>query len=147
MATVEMSREYPVDRKDLWDHLTNPENLPTFYNNAIDASSERFAEPGDTIDMTYRVLGRNSDGTITLLEVEPGERIKLRGEVRGLPPVEHEWVYRDSGNGTRLEVRMQTEEVDSWLGRSLDRFLIPRQLEKDLERSLDNIDTFVGVEL
>lgn len=147
MATVEMSREFPVERKDLWDRLTDPENLPAFYNNMIEASSDRFEEPGDTIEVTYRLLGRNSPGTITMTALEPGERMKLRGEVHGVPPVEHEWVYRDTEGGTQLDVRMESVEVDSWLGRSLDRFLIPRQLEKDLGRSLDNIEVLIGAEM
>ena len=147
MATVEMSREFPVERKELWDRLTDPENLPAFYNNVIDASSGRFTEVGDTIEMTYRLLGRNSAGTVTLIEVEPGERIRFRGEVPGVPPVEHEWVYRDTDDGTQVDVRMESVEVDSWLGRSLDRFLIPRQLEKDLERSLDNIEVLFDADL
>ncbi len=146
MATVEMSREYPADRKELWDRLTDPESWPTFYNNMIEAHADRFSEPGDTASTTYRILGRNTNGTVRLLEFEPGERIKLRGELKGLPPVEYEWVYADSEGGTTISAHMESVEVDSWLGRTLDRFLIPRQLEKDLARSLDNIEALVGID-
>ena len=146
MATVDMSREYPTERKALWDQLTDPEQLPTFYNNMIEARSERFTEPGDTVDVTYRLLGRNVAGTITLTDIVPGERLHVRGEIKGLPPVEHDWRYEDTDDGTRVSVRLETQEVESWLGRSLDRLLIPRQLEKDLSRSLDNIDTILEVQ-
>ena len=147
MATVEMSREYPAERQQLWDRLTEPENWPTFYNNMIEARGERFSEPGDTVSTTYRVLGRNTSGTVRLLEVEPGQRIRFRGELKGLPPVEHEWSYTESEGGTTISAHMESVEVDSWLGGTLDRFVIPKQLEKDLARSLDNIEALVGVDL
>lgn len=147
MATVDMSREYPVERQQLWDRLTDPEHWPTFYNNMIEARADRFTEPGDTASTTYRVLGHNTSGTVQLLEFEPGEHIKIRGELKGLPPVEYDWVYSDSEGGTTISVHMESVEVDSWLGRTLDRFLIPRQLEKDLARSLDNVEALVGVDV
>ena len=147
MATVEMSREYPVDRKQLWAHLTDPQNWPSFYNNMISAEAGRFSEPGDAVATSYRVLGRNTDGSVTLLAIDPEERIRLRGELKGLPPTEFDWRYTDTENGTRIDVHMETGEVDSWLGRTLDRFVIPRQLEKDLGRSMDNIEALVGVAL
>jgi uncharacterized protein YndB with AHSA1/START domain len=147
MATVEMTREYPVARRQLWDHLTEPANWPSFYNNMIDVEASRFAEPGDQVTATYRMLGRNTKGTIALLDIEPGERLRLRAELKGLPPVEFTWVYRDADVGTRIDVQMESVEVDSWLGRTLDRFLVPRQLEKDLGRSMDNIEALVGVDV
>ena len=147
MATVEMSREYPAERKQLWEQLTEPENWTSFYNNMIEARADRFSEPGDAATTTYRVLGRNTTGTVQLLEIEPGERIKIRGELKGLPPVEYDWTYVDSEGGTTISVHMESVEVDSWLGRTLDRFVIPRQLEKDLARSLDNVEALVGVDM
>lgn len=147
MVTVEMSREYSVDREVLWEQLTAPDNWPTFYNNMIEARADRFSEPGDTASTTYRVLGRSTSGVVQVLEIVPGERLKIRGELRGLPPVEYDWTYADSEGGTTITVHMESVEVDSWLGRTLDRFLIPRQLEKDLARSLDNIEALVGVDL
>ncbi len=147
MATVNMSREFQVERKQLWDRLTDPEMWPTFYNNMIHADPARFAEPGDRVACTYRVLGRNTEGTVTLLEIEPAERLRLRGDLKGLPPVEYDWIYSDTEQGTRIDVNMGSVEVDSWLGRTLDRFVIPKQLEKDLGRSLDNVESLVGVEI
>jgi hypothetical protein len=147
MATVDMSREYAVEREQLWGHLVDPANWPTYYNNMIDTEPGRFSEPGDTVSCRYRLLGRTVEGTITLVEWVAPQRIKLRGELKGLPPVEHEWTYTDSDGGTTVSVHMETPEVESWRDRVLDRFVIPRQLEKDLRRSLDNIEDLVAVGL
>jgi hypothetical protein len=144
MSTVEMSRAYPIDRKVLFDHLTDPTVWPSYYNGMIEVDPpERFAEPGDTLLARHRLLGRVVDVHVTLLELRAPDRIRLRAEVAGLPPMEHDWRYHESEGGTRVEVTMTSAEVDSWLGRSLDRFVVPRQLEKDLGRSLDNIEDLV----
>lgn len=147
MTTVEMHREFPVDRQRLFDYLSRPANWPTYYNNMIDAEDGRFSEPGDAVSVTYRILGRNTPGTVTLLEMAPGERARLRAEMKGLPAVTHAWTYADADGGTTISVLMETTEVESWLGRVLDRFVIPAQLEKDLGRALDNIDSLAPVEL
>jgi hypothetical protein len=144
MSTVEMTREYAIDRKVLFDYLTDPTNWPRYYNGMVEVvPPERFAEPGDSLTARHRLLGRLTDVEVTLLELHAPDRIRLRAVVSGLPPVEHDWTYHEIDDGTRVEVMMSTPEVDSWLGRTLDRFVVPRQLEKDLRRSLDNVTDLV----
>jgi hypothetical protein len=59
--------------------------------------------------------------------------------------IEHDWHYHEAGeDATRIEVAMTSVEVDPWLGRKLDRFVMARQLEKGLRRSLDNIGDLVA---
>jgi uncharacterized protein YndB with AHSA1/START domain len=146
MSTVELDRTYPIDRKLLFDHLTDPSIWPSYYNGMIEVEATgRFAEPGDTVVAKHRLLGRVVDVEVTLLEVTPPERIRLRAETAGVPPIEHDWRYHEAGeDATRIEVAMTSVEVDSWLGRKLDRFVMARQLEKDLRRSLDNIGDLVA---
>jgi uncharacterized protein YndB with AHSA1/START domain len=144
MSTVELDRTYPIDRKLLFDHLTDPTIWPSYYNGMIEVeATSRFAEPGDTVVARYRLLGRVVDVHVTLLELSSPERIRLRADATGLPPVEHDWRYHESADGTRVEVSMTSLEVDSWFGRKLDRFVLARQMEKDLRRSLDNVADLV----
>jgi hypothetical protein len=44
--------------------------------------------------------------------------------------------------GTRVAVTMKTPEIDTWLGRTLDHLVLPRQFERDLHRSLDTSRTW-----
>ncbi len=144
MPTVTMTREYPIDRKALFDHLTDPTTWSSFYSSLTEVDvPDRFDEPGHQATLHYRVLGRIIEATSELLEYDPPNRFRTRSQAAGLPPVEHDWRYEDSEAGTRVTVTLTSQEVDSWLGRTLDRFVLPRQLEKDLERSLDNVEGLV----
>ncbi len=146
MSNVEMSRDYAVDRKRLFDHLVEPSNWPSYYNGMTEVlPHERFEEPGDAVSFRYRLLGRTLEGTATLVEMRPGERIVLRADIAGLPTVEHDWTYEDGDAGTHVRVVMDTPPVDSFFGRAIDRFILPRQLERDLARALDNVEDLVAV--
>jgi uncharacterized protein YndB with AHSA1/START domain len=144
MPTATMTREYPIDRKALFDHVTDPATWPSFYSGLTDVDvPDRFDEPGHRATLRYRVLGRIVDVESELLEYDPPNRFRTRAQTPGLPPVEHDWHYEDTDGGTKVTVTLTSHEVDSWLGRTLDRFVLPRQLEKDLERSLDNVEGLV----
>ncbi len=144
MSTIEQTREYPIDRKQLFAYATDPQNWPSYYSGMLEVKPyERFTEPGDTVVARYRVLGRAVDVQATLLALEPDERIHLRADVSGLPSNEHDWIYADGDQGTRVMVSMTNPPVDSWLGRAIDRFVLPRQFERDLKRSLDNLEDLV----
>lgn len=143
MATVEMSREYPVDTEQLYRHLTDPVNWPSFYNNMVAAEPARFTAVGDTATATYRILGIASEIRAEIVEASPGERIRFVARTRGLPDTEQDWRYVRVPAGTLVRVTLTAPEADHWLGRTVDRLLIARQFEKDLARSLDNIAELV----
>jgi hypothetical protein len=146
MSNVEMSRDYAADRTRLFDHLVEPANWPSYYNGIIEVLPyERFQEPGDAVTFRYRLLGRTVEGTATLLELRAGERFRSRAEATGLPTVEHDWTYEDGDEGTHVRVVMDTPPVDSFFGRAIDRFIVPRQIERDLARTLDNVEDLVAV--
>jgi uncharacterized protein YndB with AHSA1/START domain len=144
MPTVTMTREYAIDRKALFDHLTDPATWSSYYSSITEVDvPDRFDEPGHRTTLRYRVLGRIVDVQAELLEHDPPNRFRTRATSPGLPPAEHDWRYEDVDGGTKVTVTLTSQEVDSWLGRALDRFVLPRQLEKDLERSLDHVEGIV----
>jgi hypothetical protein len=146
-TTVTHTHRYAIERKQLFEHATDPDNWPSYYSGMLEVLPfDRFEEPGDTVTARYRILGRITSVEATLLERRPAERIRLRADATGLPSVEHAWTYEDADDGTLVTVTMQTPEVDSWLGRTLDRLVLPRQLERDLHRSLDNLEDLVTYE-
>jgi hypothetical protein len=144
---VTHSHQYATERKRLFDHTTDPDNWPSYYNGMLEVLPfDRFEEPGDTVTARYRILGRVTNVEATLLERRPAELIHLRADATGLPSVEHTWTFEDTDDGTRVTVTMQTPEVDSWLGRALDRLVLPRQLERDMRCSLDNLEDRLAYE-
>jgi hypothetical protein len=148
MSAAEQTREYLVDRGVLYDHLSDPDTWPSYDNGLHEVLSfDRFVEVGDTVDVRLRILGRTAPAVVTLLDRQRGERFHLRTQVEGLPAVEHDWIFEDTDRGTRLRVTLQTPEVASWSGQTIDACLLPRQLERDLARSLDNIEDLVALGL
>jgi hypothetical protein len=148
MSTTEQTREYLVDRLVLYDYLTEPGTWPTYDNGLLEVLPfDRFVEVGDTVDVCFRILGRATPAVVTLLHRQRGERFHRRTQVEGLPAVDHDWIFENTDRGTRLRVMLQAPEVDSWLGRTIDAFLLPRQFERDQARSLDNIEDLVALGL
>jgi hypothetical protein len=146
MSTATMAHVYPIDREELFAFLADPANLPRYYNGIVDLTvPARFTEPGDEVTFRYRVLGRTVDARARLLDRDPGVRLRTRSEADGIPSVEHDWHHEDVDEGTRVTVTMATDGVDSWFGRAIDRLVLPRHLEKDLARSLENIEELVAL--
>lgn len=143
MATVTMSRNYPVERSDAFVYLTNPTVWPDYYSGVIeirDADSTSFEKAGDAVSFTYSLLGRRVSGRTTIDEIREGEMVRHTTEVSGLPDVHQTWQYRDADSGFTLEVTMTTEESTNLLGRTIDRLVVPRALQRDVERTLDTLD-------
>lgn len=144
MASVEMSRDYPVDTQQLYIYTTNPRNWATYYNNLLEATGSRFDQAGDTAICRYRILGRAVDVSLEVLEAAPEARLRFVGRTQGLPDTEQDWRYESTATGTRVDVTLHAPEPENWLGRVFDRVVIPRQFEKDLNRTLDNIGELIA---
>jgi hypothetical protein len=142
MATLTNSHHYPVERVQAFAYLTNPSTWTDYYSGIveIDDPEATFDSVGDTVGFTYSLLGRRLKGSATIDEVRSGELIRHTARVEGLPDVHQTWEYRDAGNGCSVEVTMTTEESASFLGKTIDRFVIPRALGRDIARTLDKIE-------
>lgn len=143
MATVTKSRSYPVERKEAFAYLTNPSTWPDYYSGIVDiddAEAATFDEAGDTVDFTYSLLGRRIKGSATIDEIREGELVRHTARVSGLPDVHQSWEYRDTDTGFAVDVTLTTEESTRFLGKTVDRFVIPRTLQRDIERTLDKLE-------
>ena len=150
MPQVTSGRAFDVAREDAFEFLTTPANWPAFYSGVIevvDSDSAVFAKAGDEVAFRYSLLGRVLDGVATLEEISYGESIRHTVTVPGLPPVHQEWEYSDREAGCEVSVTMNSGEATSFMGKAIDRFVIPRTLSRDLERTLENISEmfFLGV--
>ena len=142
MPQVTSGRAFDVARKDAFEYLTTPANWPAFYSGLIevvDANGAGFAKAGDQVGFKYSLLGRVVHGVATLEEIQYGESVRHTVAVPGLPDVHQEWQYLDRGEGCEVSVTMNSGEASTFMGRAIDRFVIPRTLSRDLERTLENI--------
>lgn len=141
MAAVTNSRRYPVSRTDAFSYLTDPQNWPDYYSGVVAvAESAAFGKPGDTVDVTYSLLGRRVGVSVTVDEIRDGEMIRHTAVVPGLPDVHQTWTYRDAGDGLMLDASLTTEGSTSFFGRAIDRLVVPRALQRDLERTLGKLE-------
>jgi len=143
MATITKRRTYPVERKEAFSYLTNPGTWPDYYSGIIevdDPDAATFANAGDTVGFTYALLGRRLPGQATIDEVREGELVRHTARVGGLPDVHQTWRYRDTDGGFEVEVTLETEGTANFFGKVIDRLVVPRTLQRDIERTLDRLE-------
>lgn len=139
----EETHTMPIELKKGWDYITDFRHWPDWY-----AGMESIIEPekcawgavGDSVRFTYKLLGRRIEGTSTLTKLDEGTMARFTTKVSGLPDVIHEWHYTDLRDHFIVRVELESGEPTSFMGRLVDGTLLPRALEKDLKRSLDNLE-------
>ena len=149
MAKVEMTRQYDVERSELFTFITQPQSWPRWYNNCIAVDeSNGWAEVGDEAELTIRLLGRDVAVHMELDEYTVDTHTKIHTTAKGLPEVVQSWDLADGANGsTEVTVTLETSEATSFFDKVIDRFLLPKTIERDLARSLDNLEDLVGIEI
>ncbi len=140
MARVELTRTFPVELKPAWDYMNDPNHWMEWFANLLSVEEDpRWAEPGDSVRFTYRLLGRTVEGTCTMTERDAPVLVAYTATIKGLPDVHHIWRH-DEGTPITTTVVMETEEPASFFGKVVDRMLIPRALERDLRRTLESLE-------
>jgi carbon monoxide dehydrogenase subunit G len=125
--TVNIAR--PVH--EVWDYLTNPENVPDWQASALSSHqlSEGSMGVGTHLEDERRFLGRRARSEVEVTEYEPERLFTLHG-LSG--PVRFTVRHRleEAGGGTRL--RIEAEADPGGLGR-LVRPMIDRAAEHELK--------------
>ena len=142
MARVEQTRTYPgLDQRAAWEYLMDLHHLPEWYaslSEVIDPDA-RWSEPGDRFRFFYGLLGRRMEVECVLDEVQAPLMLRYTAKTRWLPDVHFRWQHTVLADGFATTVLMETDEPTSVFGKAVDRMLVPRLLERDLSRSLDNL--------
>ena len=136
---MQVTREYGVGRAQLYDFVADPQNWAMYCNNldGVDVYA------GDRATVSYRILGRVLEVDAAVLDARPGRRfhIELRGSE--LPGATYDWKLEDAQVGTKATVTLEAEPVIEWFGVRVDRLTVPRALERDLTRSLENVEELI----
>ena len=146
---AEHAHTYPVPLKKGFDYVSDFHTWPFWYVGVIELVDPELCgwiDPGDRVHYRYKILGRQIDASSVLDERIELERTNFRTVSRGFPDVHWEYRYAAAGHEAFiLRVVMETEEPTSFFGRTVDRMLLPRIVERDLTRSLENLhDIFVA---
>jgi carbon monoxide dehydrogenase subunit G len=135
------SRRLPVPMEEAYRYIDDPGEWPQWYSGVVEITDAdpRWEQPGDTVHFRYRALGRTIDSEVRL-EVHDDAQTRFRGDLGGMLASHWDWRYEGDGDRCTLTVTMETEEPTSFLGKAIDRLLLPRMLERDLERTLDDLE-------
>ncbi len=139
----EETRTMPAELKKGWDYISDFRRWPDFYagvDSIVDVDTCAWAEVGNQVRFTYRLLGRRIEGVATIDRREEGLLVIFTTKIPALPDVVQEWHYTDLDDHFILRVVLETEGATSFMGRLIDGTLLPRVLEKDLRRTMDNLE-------
>lgn len=141
---VELSREFPISLKSGYDYLMDPKLFPAWRVGMIeilDLEHATWSKAGDGFRFAYRLLGRRVEGECILDELREAELVRFTATIPGVPKVHESWHYRAIDEDSfELKSVQETEEATSFFGKAIDGMLLPRVIERDLTRTLDNLD-------
>jgi len=139
---LERSRSYPLPRDRAFAYITDPRNWPAYWPGLVaveDAGESRWREPGDTMRLRMRLLGRVTTLHMTLERLEPASLVTYGSVQRGLPDARHERHFEPAADGFtyRLVVTFAARPGPTgWL----DRTVVRRGIDRALRRTLNNLE-------
>jgi carbon monoxide dehydrogenase subunit G len=112
MLTVEESIVINRPRMEVWEFMTDPDNVPVYSSNIVEyemVSGEKL-EAGRVCRGVVKVAGRRLELTDEMVEVEPGRGGKLVSKDATIPytlSVD----YVDEGDGTKVTWHQEVESL------------------------------------
>jgi len=140
---AEISREFPVPLKKGYDYLVDWRMFPQWRVGMVEVlnpETAAWSNPGDKFRFAYRMLGRTVEGESVLEDIREQELLRFTSTVPGLGSVTETWRYQPIEDELfAISVVMESTEPTSFFGKVIDRTLMPRVVERDLERTFDNL--------
>lgn len=112
MLTVDESIVIDKPRQEVWEFMSDPDNIPVYNSNIVEyelVSGEKF-EQGRKCRGVVKVAGRRLELTDELVEVEPGHRNRIVSEDATIPYA-LTVTYEDEGDGTRVTWHQESESL------------------------------------
>lgn len=146
---AELTRTFNIGLKKGFDYIDDFTLWPSWYagmTHIIEPETGTWDAPGDEVRFGYKLLGRKLEGVAILEEFEEAKLVSFRTEVPGLPTFHFAYHYNEVGTEAfQMKVHMESDEPTSFFGKTIDRMLLPKLVERDLTRSLENLDAIFSV--
>lgn len=143
MIRIEMSRAFPVSVNDAFRYITALNNWNTYWPGfvrIIDSTSARWREPGDNIILVIRLLGRDVELFMTLIDFQRDSHVSYRSSQRGLPDAQHERRWMTTSDGCEYQIVVSFEPRQGLIG-IFDRLVLRQSVWKTVLQTLKNLDT------
>jgi hypothetical protein len=140
---IEATQRFPMPRKEVYDYLIDPKTWTYWMAGILDVTDPdhaRWEQPGDQINLGYRLLGRRVETQVELDENQAAQYVRVHATTP-VGEVTQEWFYSDTGEtSTTLRVVYETDEPTSFFGKIIDRTMIPKTIERDLKTTMGNLE-------
>jgi hypothetical protein len=138
---VEVAHRFAVGLREGYDYITNLGNWHAYWPDFVRLDPDsRWSAPGDRARIALRLLGRETEMTMTLDRIEPYRLVEYVSEQRGLPEARHERHFADDG-ADGLAYRVVVEYVPRSGPRGIfDRVVFRRALERAIRTTFANLD-------
>lgn len=143
MIRIAMSRAFPVPVHDAFRSITDLRNWKSYWPGFVrisDTPSARWREPGDTIVLVIRLLGRDVELVMTLTDIQQDSHVFYRSAQRGLPDAHHERRWLVTQDGCEYHIVVTFEPRPGVTG-IFDRVVLRRSIWKTINRTLNNLET------
>jgi hypothetical protein len=138
---VELVHRFEVALRDGFDYITDIGNWPSYWPGLVRIGpGSEWTAPGDQARLVLRLLGRETEMTMTLERLAPYRLVEYVSVQPGLPDARHERHFADDGRGGlayRLVVEYPTR---GGLRGAFDRVLLRRAVERALRATVENLD-------
>lgn len=135
---------FPVPLKNGFDYLRDFRLWPHWYVGMIEILAPEeglWAKAGDTVRFAYKLLGRRLEGEVVLEVFRECELVRFTARVPGLSDVHQAYRFAEAGpSDFSLQVEMEAGEATFYFGKVVDRMLLPRALERDLNAAMENLN-------
>jgi hypothetical protein len=139
---VELAHRFAVPLHQGFEYITDLRNWPEYWPDLVRVEPEsRWSEPGDRARLALRMLGRETEMSMTLGRIEANRVVEYTSVQSGLPDARHERHFADDGRGC-LDYRLLVEYVPRRGPRAVfDRLVFRRAVARALHKTVANLDT------
>jgi len=139
MATVDKSIEIHAPADAIFAIVDDPQRMQEYIPgvNRVENVQRTDQHVGDSMRVVYSVLGIAMTQRFVVTAWARDQHIDLN--VDGSMPGTFVWTFQPHGDATRVSVHVEYELKGGPLGKAVDALLIERMNDKNMERTLENL--------
>ena len=142
MLTIDESIVINRPRMEVWEFMTDPDNVPVYSSNIVEyemVSGEK-QEVGRVCHGVVKVAGRRLELTDELVEVEQGRAAKMVSEDATIPYT-LSLHYEDEGDGTKVSWHQEMESLKGFF-KFADQIVL-KLYSRDVRSNLEKAKTLL----
>jgi uncharacterized protein YndB with AHSA1/START domain len=146
MVRVEDSHRYAVPVERGFAFITDPANWPTFWPGFVRLEpGSSWGRTGDEARLVTRLLGRDRELSMSVVDFERDRLVTYRSTQPGLPDARHERHFERDGDGFVYRLVVEYEPRAGVAG-LFDRTLLKRGIGRAFRETFEALERELGAE-